>query len=415
MAVNGKSRRSYKGAPVSNALGGSGLALNATSITLATAISGWSTSGTPFFVVVDPGTSTEEKLCVIYASSTTLTVVDPAVTSAWSASVNGRGVDDTIDRAHDVGAVIYPVFTATEANHANELVSKFANAGSVVYQGSGTPGTFTELVVGTAGQVLKVNSGATAPEWGQVAAAGIADSAVTSAKILDGTIVLADLAASLQAFLCPVGTINAYAGSAAPTGWLLCNGTAFSSATYPSLYAVLNNVTTTPDMRGLFPIGKTASSTGSTLLGTGGSTTITSSNMPSHTHTQDSHNHTQNSHNHTQDSHNHTQDAHGHTITDHTHTNQVTTVIPAASHAHNNVTDYVAAGTNGAPTSTGIASISTTSLSANNNTATNQVATATNQVATATNIAATATNQNTGGGTAYFQPFIAVNYIIKHD
>lgn len=415
MAVNGKSRRSYKGAPVSNALGGSGLALNATSITLASAISGWSTSGTPFFVVIDPGTSTEEKLCVIYASSTTLTVVDPAVTSAWSASVAGRGVDDTIDRAHDVGAVIYPVFTATEANHANELVSKYANAGSVVYQGSGTPGTFTELAVGTAGQVLKVNAGATAPEWGQVAAAGIADSAVTSAKILDGTIVLADLAASLQAFLVPVGTINAYAGTTAPTGWLLCNGTAFSSATYPSLYTILNNVATTPDMRGLFPIGKTASSTGSTLLGTGGSTTITSSNMPSHTHTQDSHNHTQNSHNHTQDSHNHTQDAHSHTIADHSHTNQVTTVIPAASHAHNNVSDYVAAGINGAPTSTGITSISTTSLSANSNTATNQATTATNQATTATNIAATATNQNTGGGTAYFQPFIAVNYIIKHD
>jgi len=222
---------------------------------------------------------------------------------------------------------------------------------------------------------------------------------------------LADLSASLQAYLCPVGTINAYAGATAPTGWLLCNGT--STTGYAALAALVG--ATTPDMRGLFPIGKTASSTGSTLLGTGGSTTITSSNMPSHTHTQDSHNHTQNSHNHTQDSHNHTQDAHGHTITDHTHTNQVTTVIPAASHAHNNVTDYVAAGTNGAPTSTGIASISTTSLSANNNTATNQVATATNQVATATNIAATATNQNTGGGTAYFQPFIAVNYIIKHD
>ena len=411
MAINGKSRRSYKGAPVSNALGGSGLALNATSITLASAISGWSTSGTPFFVVIDPGTSTEEKLCVIYASSTTLTVVDPAVTSAWSASVAGRGVDDTIDRAHSVGAVIYPVFTATEANHANELVSKYANAGSVVYQGSGTPGTFTELAVGTAGQVLKVNSGATAPEWGQVAAAGIADSAVTSAKILDGTIVLADLAASLQAFLVPVGTINAYAGATAPTGWLLCNGT--STTGYAALAALVG--ATTPDMRGLFPIGKTASSTGSTLLGTGGSTTITTSNMPSHTHTQDSHNHTQNSHNHTQDSHNHTQDAHSHTIDNHTHTNQVTTVIPAASHAHNNVTDYVAAGTNGAPTSTGITSISTTSLSANSNTATNQATTATNQVATATNIATTATNQNTGGGTAYFQPFIAVNYIIKHD
>jgi microcystin-dependent protein len=410
MAVNGKSRRSYRGAPVSNTLGVT-LSVAATNITLAVAVSGFSTDAEPFFVVVDPGTAKEEKICVKYSSATTLTVVDPAVTSVWGASAAGRGADNTLDRQHEQGAVIYPVFTATEANNANELVSKFANAGSVVYQGSGTPGTFTELAIGTAGQVLKVNSGGTAPEWGQVAAAGIADSAVTSAKILDGTIVLADLAASLQAYLCPVGTINAYAGATAPTGWLLCNGT--STTGYAALAALVG--ATTPDMRGLFPIGKTASSTGSTLLGTGGSTTITSSNMPSHTHTQDSHNHTQNSHNHTQDSHNHTQDAHNHTINDHTHTNQVTTVIPAASHAHNNVTDYVAAGINGAPTSPTVASISTTSLSANSNTATNQATTATNQVATATNIAATATNQNTGGGTAYFQPFIAVNYIIKHD
>jgi len=426
MPVNGKSRRSYRGAPVSNTLKVT-LNANATTITLAVSMSGWSTDAEPFFVVVDPGTAKEEKICVKYASADTLTVVDPAVTSTWGSSVNGRGADNTTDREHLQGAVIYPVFTATEANNANELVSKYANAGSVVYQGSGTPGTFTELAIGTAGQALKVNAGATAPEWGQIPTAGIADSAVTSAKILDGTIVLADLAASLQAYLCPVGTINAYAGVTAPTGWLLCNGTAFSSATYPSLYAVLNNVATTPDMRGLFPIGKTASSTGSTLLGTGGSTTITSSNMPSHTHTQDSHNHTQNSHNHTQDSHNHTQDSHnhtqdshGHTIADHTHTNQVT--FSTSAGAHNNVTDYVAAGTNGASTSPTVASISTTSLSTNQatatnqaNTATNQANTATNQAATATNIATTATNQNTGGGTAYFQPFIAVNYIIKHD
>jgi hypothetical protein len=120
-------------------------------------------------------------------------------------------VDDTVDRAHDVGAVIYPVFTATDANHANELVSKYANAGSVVYQGSGTPGTFTELVVGTAAHVLKVNSGGTAPEWGTIVNANIDASAaialsklatgalpsaitVASANLVDGTIVAADLA-----------------------------------------------------------------------------------------------------------------------------------------------------------------------------------------------------------------------------
>jgi hypothetical protein len=164
MPVNGKSRRSYKGAPVSNTLGVT-LSEAATNITLAVAMSGWSTDGVPFFVVVDPGTAKEEKICVKYSSATTLTVVDPAVTSVWGASANGRGADDTTDRQHEQGAVIYPVFTALEANQANELVSKYANAGSVVYQGSGTPGTFTELTIGTAAQVLAVNTGATAPQW----------------------------------------------------------------------------------------------------------------------------------------------------------------------------------------------------------------------------------------------------------
>jgi microcystin-dependent protein len=424
MAVNGKSRRAYKGAPVSNALGSSTLSTSDTSINLASAVSGWPTGTDPFFIVIDPGTTKEEKICVVYNTTTNLVVVNPAATSGWTANVLGRGCDDTTAKSHDPGAVIYPVFTALEANQSNELVSKYANAGSVVYQGSGTPGTFTELAIGTAGLALTVNAGATAPQWGQVGTAGIADSSITTAKIADGAIVLADLAASLQAYLVPVGSINAYAGTTAPTGWLMCDGT--STTGYAALAALVG--ATTPDMRGLFPMGKTASSTGSTLLGTGGSTTITTSNMPSHTHTQDAHNHTQNSHNHTQDAHNHTQDshnhtqnAHSHTIDNHTHTNQVTYISPAASHAHNNISDYVAAGTNGAPTSPTVASISTTSLSANSNTATNnantatnQATTATNQAATATNVATTATNQNTGGGTAYFQPFIAVNYIIKY-
>jgi hypothetical protein len=205
MPVNGKSRRSYRGAPVSNTLG---VTLNAaaTGITLTAAMSGWSTDSEPFFVVVDPGTAKEEKICVKYTSATTLTVVNPADTSTWGASASGRGADGTTDRQHEQGAVIYPVFTALEANQANELVSKYANAGSVVYQGSGTPGTFTELAVGTAAQVLKVNAGATAPEWGQVVTAGIADSAVTSAKIADGTIVNADINASAAIALSKLAT-----------------------------------------------------------------------------------------------------------------------------------------------------------------------------------------------------------------
>ena len=163
---NGKSRRSYRGAPVSNTLDTT-LSTGADSITLAVAISGWSTDAQPFFVVVDPGTAKEEKICVKYSSATTLTVVDPAAISGWVASAAGRGADGTTDRQHEKGAVIYPVFTALEANQANELVSKYDNPGSIVYQGSGATGTatFTELTIGSAAQVLAVNTGGTAPQW----------------------------------------------------------------------------------------------------------------------------------------------------------------------------------------------------------------------------------------------------------
>ena len=193
MPVNGKSRRSYKGAAVANTLG-SQLNENALSISLPVAMVGWPNDGVPFFVVVEPGTAKEEKICVKYNTSTLLTVVNPADTSVWGEHVLGRGVDNTADQVHAVGSVIYPVFTSIEANQANELVSKYANAGSVVYQGSGTPGTFTELAIGTASHVLRVNSGL--PQWGQVGSDGIADSAITTGKIADGAIMNVDVNAS---------------------------------------------------------------------------------------------------------------------------------------------------------------------------------------------------------------------------
>lgn len=65
-------------------------------------------------------------------------------------------------------------------------------------------------------------------------------SSVTSADIVDNTIVLGDLATALQAFLVPTGTVSAYAGSTAPTGYLLCDGTTtHSTTTYAALFAVV--------------------------------------------------------------------------------------------------------------------------------------------------------------------------------
>ena len=391
MAVNGKSRRSYRGAPVSNTLGVT-LSVGATNITLAVAMAGWPTDGEPFFVVVDPGTAKEEKICVKYSTSTTLTVVDPAATSTWGASGAGRGADNTIDRQHEQGSVIYPVFTSIEANQANELVSKYANPGSVVYQGSASPvGAPSELTIGTAGQILKVNTGATAPEWGQVTAAGITDSTITLGK----------LATALQAFLVPVGSINAYAGATAPTGWLLCNGT--STTGYTALAALVG--ATTPDLRGKFALGKTASGTGSTLLGTGGTNTIGETHLPAHAHGVGTLAAVTNTtgvttvavgnHNHTL-----TDPAHSHTVN-----GQEATTWALSDYIVGVLESAFGGATFGEATATATTGISIAEAGAHGHTITDPGHGHTISGATA----------NTGDGTAYFQPFLAVNYIIKHD
>jgi microcystin-dependent protein len=344
-------------------------------------MSGWPTGSAPFFVVVNPGTANEEKICVIYATTDTLTVVDEEVTSGWSPSANGRGVDDTTDRVHAGGATIYPVFTALEANQANLLVSTYANEGGIVYQGASNP---AQLAIGTAGHVLKVNSSASAPEWGQVTNAGVSDSAaialsklatgalptsitVASANLVNGTVALADLATAVANALVPVGTIAMYGGPSAPTGWLLCDGT--STTGYTALAAIVG--VSTPDLRGRFALGDSASLT---LLATGGSTTIGTNNLPSHSHA------------------NTAVLASGTvTITDpgHAHTLDVSSESGSALGA------LFLGDSSGVDT--GLVNSATTGISGTVGTA------------------ITMTNANTGGAEAYLQPHVVVNYIIKHD
>lgn len=49
----------------------------------------------------------------------------------------------------------------------------------------------------------------------------------------------------------PIGVVTAFYGTSIPTNWLLCNGSTFSSVTYPDLFTFLGS-TTLPDLRGYF-------------------------------------------------------------------------------------------------------------------------------------------------------------------
>jgi microcystin-dependent protein len=270
-------RRAYKGAPVTTTIN-SNISNSATSVTVGS-VTGWPTTF-PFFAVVDPGTSKEEKISVTGITSTTLTIV--------------RGVDDTSASSHDAGATIYPVFTATDANEANLVASAMTTKGDLI----ATDGsTINRLAIGTNTHVLQADSTATNGfKWAQVATAGIADGAVTSAKIANGTIVLEDLAAALQAFLVPTGSINAWSTNTAPTGWQLCDGSLVSRTTYAALFGVIGETygagdgSTTfalPNLKGKVVVGRDASQTEfDTLAEIGGSKTSTAP----HTHNID-HNH----------------------------------------------------------------------------------------------------------------------------
>lgn len=100
----------------------------------------------------------------------------------------------------------------------------------------------------------------------------------------------------------PVGTVVMYGGSAAPSGWALCNGTSLSRTTYAALFAVIGTTYGTtssttfnlPNLQGrvarmagpspAYPLGSSGGADNATLL---------VNNLPAHTHpiTDVSHNH----------------------------------------------------------------------------------------------------------------------------
>lgn len=141
-------------------------------------------------------------------------------------------------------------------------------------------------------------------QTGGVATANLADGSVTGVKlntgVVDGstlqisanvmsvkTVDTGQLSTAVSQMLVPTGAVLPYAASSAPSGYLLCDGSAVSRTTYSALYAIIGithgqgNGTTTfnvPDYRGQFlrgvdgTAGRDPDKASRTAMNTGGNT-----------------------------------------------------------------------------------------------------------------------------------------------
>lgn len=138
-------RRSYAGASAACTLT-TGISSIDTSASLTGTVTAWpDTANGSFYMVIDPGLSTEEKVLVGSRSTGSLSSIT-------------RGVDGTTAAAHSAGATCYPVFTAVDADQANKVASTLTTKGDLL----ATDGSaLNRLAVGLDRQNLIADSGST--------------------------------------------------------------------------------------------------------------------------------------------------------------------------------------------------------------------------------------------------------------
>jgi len=247
-------------------------------------------------------------------------------------------------------------------------------------------------------------------------------------------------------FSMPSGTIVDYAGSAAPTDWLICNGASISTTTYANLFAAIGYTYggsgasfNLPDLRNKMSIGV---GTSYALGATGGNatTTLSVANLAVHSHNLYlSHTHdTDATHGHgfTQGAHHHQISglSHGHTVSNTSHAHGANSLDPGAYGAFwgngsgNNykigtsATGGIDAGRMNATGNSSLPSaVADSSLSGTYNTGSNitdsssSVNTGSGTITSSTSLLGPLATDETGSATPFsnLPPYLALNKIIK--
>lgn len=149
-------RRDYAGAAVPATLSGA-MAIGDLSFTISVN-TGWPAgSNGPFFVVLDAGTGSEEKVLCLSRIGTSIAV-----------SPSGRGADGTVAKTHALGASVYPVWTAAEADELNAHAAAIAAVHGVVGNVVGTTDsqTLTNKTIDGSANTLSNIAGASVPSLG---------------------------------------------------------------------------------------------------------------------------------------------------------------------------------------------------------------------------------------------------------
>jgi microcystin-dependent protein len=300
------SARNYTSTATAKTVGAGGIASGTATLPVSPDISTLPTVY-PYSLVIDPDTASEEVVTVRGLNGgNTLNIT--------------RAQDGTTAVGHDAGAVIKHMITPRDLQEPQNHIEA-ASAYTIKNDGENTGVTGPTIskslhgiasgegsVVGTSKAQTLTNKTLTSPKINEDVALTATS---TELNVLDGiTASTAELnyvdgvTSNIQTQFnnlvsIPAGVISQWGGTAAsvPTGWVLCDGTAYSrTVTYNNLFTAVGTAygagdgSTTfnvPNLKGRVPVGLDSSQSEFDTRGeTGGlkEVTLTEAQMPTHTH-----------------------------------------------------------------------------------------------------------------------------------